>query len=334
MNFFKGYILSRFVQWVIVIFVGVTVVFFVPRLSPMDPVQTTLSRLSSLSSVDPRAAEDLRKVLTELYGLQGSLLEQYISYWNRIIHFDLGPSLSMFPTPAIKVIKISLPWTIALMTISIIIGRLLGIILGTLVSYFSNNKWLQVLDKIIISIYPIPYYVMAMVLVFLFAYFIPIFPLVGGIGIGMKHSFSWSVIMSLVKHGFLPALSLILMNIGFAFISQKALTSNMISSDFVTYAESAAIPRRIILFQYILRNCLLPHLTDLSLLLGSIFSGAMITEFVFSYPGVGQLLYTAIMQGDFNMIMSITIFSVVGIATATLIADLLYPLLDPRIRYK
>ena len=333
MNFFKRYILPRFIQWVIVIFVGVTVVFFVPRLSPMDPVQTTLRRLSSVGTTNPRAVEDLREVLADLYGLEGSLLEQYISYWNRIIHFDLGPSLAMFPTPVMKVIKTSLPWTVGLMITSIVIGWLLGIILGTLIGYFSNKKWLQVLDKIIISIYPIPYYIMALLLVLLFAYFIPIFPLIGGAGIGMNPSFSWSFIMSVVKHGFLPAVSLILINMGFSFITQKALTSTLVSSDFVTYAESAAIPRRIILFQYILRNSLLPHVTDLSLSLGSVFSGALITEFVFSYPGLGQVLYTAIMQGDFNLMMGITIFSVAGIATATLIIDLLYPLLDPRIRY-
>ena len=333
MDFFKRFFLPRFIQWVIVIFVGITVIFLVIRLSPMDPVQTTLSNISSMSNINPRAVENLKEVLTDLYGLQGSLLEQYISYWCRIIHFDLGPSLTRFPTPVIELIKTSLPWTAGLMITAIVFGWSLGIILGTLTGYLPDKKWLQVLDKVIICIYPIPYYIMALVLVLLFAYLIPIFPLTGGINIGMKPSFSLSFIISIVKHGFLPAVSLILINMGYNFITQKALTSTLVSSDFVTYAESAAISKRTILFKYILRNSLLPHVTNLSLSLGNIFGGALITEYVFSYPGLGQVLYTAIMQGDYNLMMGITIFSVVGIATASLIIDLLYPLLDPRIRY-
>ncbi len=108
----------------------------------------------------------------------------------------------------------------------------------------------------------------------------------------------------------------------------------MIASDAVTYAEIAGLPRRRIIFGYVLRNSLLPQVTDLALALGALFEGALITEFVFSYPGIGYRLYTAILQSDFNMIMGVTIFSIVGIATAALVIDLLYPLFDPRVRYR
>jgi peptide/nickel transport system permease protein len=331
-NFLK-YIIPRFFQWIIVIFVGVTIVFIVPRLTPMDPVQSTISRITALTDTNPEAMEKLINTLKDLYGLKGSLLEQYLRFWKHLFIGDLGPSLTMFPATVIEVIKISLPWTIGLMTISTIIAWFLGVILGTFAGYFSNRKWSQIIGTIVMCIYPIPYYIIALTLVLLFAYVFPIFPLMGGVSIGLKPSLSWSFITSLLKHGFLPAVSLIIGTVGWIFMSQRALISRLTTSDFIVFAETAALPRRKILF-YLIRNSMLPQVTDLALSLGGIFSGALVTEWVFSYPGIGQILYSAILQGDFNLMMGISIFSIIGIATAALILDLIYPLLDPRIRYK
>ena len=114
----------------------------------------------------------------------------------------------------------------------------------------------------------------------------------------------------------------------------KALTSTVISSDYVTYAETAGLPKWRIMLFYVTRNTLLPQITDLGLSLGAVFEGALITEVVFSYPGIGYSLYTAVLQADFNLILGITVFSIVGIATAALFVDLSYPLFDPRVRYK
>lgn len=334
MGILKRYIIPRIIQWVVVIFIGISVAFIIPRLAPTDPVQTTLNRLTAYGSMNPEAAEKLEKTLADLYGLKGSIFEQYIRFWQRLLQGNLGPSLTMFPTPVIKVIAISLPWTAGLLTISTLVAWVLGIFIGTLTGYFSGKKWTQFLDAVIMCIYPIPYYIMALILVMLFAYFLPLFPLMGGTGMGLKPSFSWTFITSVLKHGFLPAVSLIAITTGWRFLSQKALTSTVVASDYVSYAEAAALPPRKILLQYVMRNTLLPQITDLALSLGIIFSGALITEYVFSYPGIGQVLYTAILQGDFNLMMGITILSVVGIATAALIIDLIYPLFDPRVRYR
>jgi len=334
MEILRRYIIPRIIQWLVVIFIGISVTFMIPRLTPMNPVQTTLNRLAAYSTMNPEATEKLEKTLTDLYGLKGSILEQYIRFWRHLLKGDLGPSLTMFPTPVIKVITTSLPWTAGLLIISTLVSWGIGIFIGTLTGYFSEKKWAQALDTIIMCIYPIPYYIMALILVILFAYFFPIFPLMGGASIGVKPSFSWTFMSSILTHGFLPAISLIIIATGWRFLSQKALTSTVVASDYVIYAEAAALPSRKILFQYVMRNTLLPQITDLALSLGIIFSGALITEYVFSYPGIGQVLYTAILQGDFNLMMGITIFSIVGIATAALMIDLLYPLFDPRIRYR
>jgi peptide/nickel transport system permease protein len=125
-----------------------------------------------------------------------------------------------------------------------------------------------------------------------------------------------------------------LIGTAFRFIIAKALASTIVSSNYVSYAEMAGLPKRKIIFGYVMRNSLLPQVTDLALSLGALFEGALITEVVFAYPGIGFQLFTAILQSDFNLIMGVTIFSIVGIATAVLLVDLLYPLLDPRVRYR
>ena len=314
---------------------GVTVTFIIPRLTPMDPVQSTLNRILAYSQfMEPEAAEKMKETLKDLYGLKGTVVQQYFRFWGHLITGDLGPSLSQFPRPVVEVIGTSLPWTAGLLLFSTIIAWVLGLLIGGLTGYFSARRWARVVDVIVMAIYPIPYYIMAFVLVILFTYILPIFPSLGGVGIGMKPTLSLKFFGSVIKHGFLPAFSLIIVTIGWRFLSMKAMVSTIVGSDYVTYAEAARLPWRKILISYVMRNSMLPQVTDLALSLGIIFSGALITEYVFSYPGIGQILYTAIMQGDYNLIMGITVFSIIGIATAALAIDLMYPLFDPRIRYK
>ncbi len=331
MGFVRGYAFPRLIQWAVVIFVGTTVTFIVPRLLPTDPVEQTLRRVST-SQLDPRAIETFRNALTDLYGLQGTPVEQYARFWSRLLKADLGPSLGAFPTPVTQIIRDGLPWTVGLLGASTIISWVVGIILGTLAAYYPKSRWSNLVGGILVTVYPVPYFILALVLVMVFAFYIPLFPLVGGASGSPANLVPY--LLSIVQHAFLPALSLVLLGTAFRFIIARALASTVISSDAVTYAEVAGLPKRRIIFGYILRNSLLPQVTDLALALGALFEGALITEFVFSYPGIGYRLYTAILQSDFNMIMGITIFSIVGIATAALVIDLLYPLFDPRVRYR
>jgi peptide/nickel transport system permease protein len=332
MDFLKSYIVPRLMQWFVVIVIGITLAFIIPRLLPGDPVEQTLARVTSNTSVDPRAIESFRNALQDMYGLQGSPVEQYFRFWGRLLRGDLGPSLGAFPTPVTTIIRNGLPWTVGLLISSIIISWILGMVLGTLAGYFPNKLWSQVLDKVLITIYPVPYFIVALTLVIIFTYYLPIFPMVGGAS--GRAGFTWPYIRSILSHAFLPALSLVLGGTAFRYLIAKAMSSTIISSDYVNYAELAGLPRRKIIFGYVMRNSLLPQVTDLALSLGALFEGALITEVVFSYPGIGFQLYTAILQSDFNLIMGVTLFSIVGIATAVLLVDLMYPLLDPRVRYQ
>jgi len=328
----KEFILPRLLQWLLVIFIGVTITFLIPRVSPVNPIDQALSRLTAFQNLSPEATIALRASIEDLYGLQGSVFEQYIAFWKRILRGDLGPSFTSFPMMVNDIIRKSIGWTIGLLGTCVVIAWLLGLVLGTLASYYRNRWWSRFLENSLITVYPIPYYILAFVLLMLFAYYFPVFPLVGG-GRGTP-GLTWTYIRTVFQHATLPALSIIIGATAFRFIMSKALTSGEMSSDYVQYAELAALPKRKIIFSYIMRNTMLPQVTDLGLSLGAIFEGALITEVVFSYPGIGSSLYNAIISADYNMIMGITLLSIVGIATASLLVDLSYPLFDPRVRYR
>lgn len=331
MTLLKEFILPRVLQWLVVIFMGVTITFLIPRLSPINPVDQVLGRLTAFQTLDPESTVALRESLLDLYGLDGNIFQQYFSFWGRILQGDLGPSFLAFPTPVSEMIGNSLIWTAGLLGTAVVISWSLGLVLGSLAGYFSNRWWSEALEKFLITVYPVPYYILAFILLILFAYNWQIFPLVGG-GRGTP-AWTWEYIRSVLRHGFLPAMSVVIGALAFRFIISKALTMTEKSSDFVKYAQLASLPDRKILFSYVIRNTMLPQITDLALSLGAIFSGAIITEVVFGYPGIGFLLLSAINAGDYNLIMGITLLSIVGIATASLLVDLSYPFLDPRIRY-
>ena len=328
------YLISRVIQYLVVLFVGITVVFFLTRLSPIDPVQGLLQRVEQFSGfMDPEAAANIHKTLTELYGLTGSIFDQYFRFWKHLLQFDLGPSLTSFPTPVIEIVWRSLPYTGGLMVISIVISWLVGNMLGAVGGYF-RGPWSRLLELSAMVIYPIPYYIMALGLVILFVYVFPVFPLIGGSTIGMQPALTVSFIFSIIRHGFLPALSLTIINVSVEFLLMRSLVQGLVSSDYIIFAEAGGVAKRRIITRYLIRNAMLPRLTSLAIQLGLIFNGALVTEYVFSYPGLGMQLHNAILQGDFNLLMGIVIFSIVGIATATLILDLTYPLFDRRIRYQ
>ncbi len=334
-KFLLGYMLPRFGQYLMVIFIGVTVTFIIPRLSPADPVERQIGQLmSSGAQVNPEAVIHLREALTEMYGLGGSTIQQYFAFWGRLLRGDLGPSLATFPTPVISLIKQALPWTLGLLLTTTLISWLLGNLLGALASYFPKNRALRIIDVMSQAVRPIPYYVMALVLLVLFAYVFPIFPFGGAYPAGTHVQASWSFFLTVLKHSALPAVSLVVVGMGSWFIGMKALASNIISEDYVAYAENAGLRQGTIVYGYVMPNAVLPQVTGLAMQLGTIFSGALIMEIVFGYPGMGMLFQQAVMANDYSLIMGITLLSIVGVATSVLVLDLLYPLFDPRVRYQ
>ncbi|MBX3062181.1 MAG: ABC transporter permease [Anaerolineae bacterium] len=335
-KFLLKYLIPRIIQFLTIIFVGITVTYIIPRLAPTDPVEAQISTMLAMgNSLDPASIESMRAALTDLYGLSGSPVEQYFTFWGRLFRGDLGPSLDNFPTPVSSMIGQALPYTLRLLIPAVIISFIFGNIFGAMSSYYPKNKPLKVIEVLGQVVRSIPYYIVAIVLLVVFSYFIPLFPFSGAYPKGTIPDWSSpAFILKSLHHAVLPASTLILVGFGGWFVGMKSLTSNIISEDYVVYAETAGLSKNRILTHYIMRTAILPQLTALAMVLGTIFSGALIMEVVFGYPGIGSLAIRAIYSNDYSMIMGITIYSIIGVAAAVFLMDLLYPLFDPRVRYQ
>jgi peptide/nickel transport system permease protein len=333
-KFVKHYLIPRLISYFLVIWLGITIVFLIPRLIPNDPVLRMIDQMRARgSTLEPGAMDGIIEDLTEMYGLGGSWLEQYGDVWSRLVKGDFGVSFFQFPAPVSQLISTALPWTLGLLLTTTAISWILGNIVGGLAGYYTRRPWSRALDAIAMVIRPMPYYIFAFMLLLNFAYAIRLFPITGGASLGALPSFTWGYIKDVLWHSTLPALSLAILGGAVNFQIMKLLVQNVNSESFVQYAKLGGVTESRIVGKYVISNAFLPQVTGLALSLGQIFSGALITEIVFSYPGLGTLLYRAIINGDYNLIMGITILSIVGISTAMLILDLTYPLLDPRVRY-
>jgi peptide/nickel transport system permease protein len=333
-TFVKRYLIPRLIAYFLVIWLGVTVVFFIPRLTPNDPVMRMIGEMRGRgSTLEPGAMDGIIRDLTEMYGLQGSWLDQYWAFWGRLMRGDFGVSFFQFPTRVNQLIGTAMPWTLGLLLTTTAISSIFGNVIGGLAGYYSRKGWSRTLDAVAMVIRPLPYYIFAFTLLILFSFVVRWFPVSGGTSLGALPTFSWNYIKDVLWHSFLPGLSLSVLGGAVVFQTMKLIVQNINAESFVQYAKLGGVTEDRIVNKYIIRNALLPQITGLALSLGQIFSGALITEIVFSYPGLGTLLFRAIVNGDYNLIMGITIFSIVGLTTAILVVDLTYPLLDPRVRY-
>jgi peptide/nickel transport system permease protein len=334
-NFVKRYLIPRLISYFLVIWLGITVVFFIPRLIPNDPVMRMIDQMRARgSTLEPGSMDGIIEDLTKMYGLEGSWLEQYGDMWGRLVRGDLGVSFFQFPTSVSQLIATALPWTLGLLLTTTAISWIFGNIIGGIAGYYTRKRWSRALDAVAMLVRPLPYYIFAFMLLLNFAYVVRWFPITGGASLGALPAFTWDYIKDVLWHSILPALSLVILGGAVNFQIMKLLVQNVNAESFVQYAKLGGVTEGRIVGKYVIRNAFLPQVTGLALSFGQIFSGALITEIVFSYPGLGGLLYRAIINGDYNLIMGITIFSIVGITTAILIVDLTYPLFDPRVRYK
>lgn len=332
MQFLK-FLLSRLTTYVLVVWIGITIVFFVPRFIPGNPVEAMLGRIMSQgTTMDPKLVESMRATMTELFGLEGTLWEQYTAFLQRVVLTqDFGPSLSYYPTPVSTLIARSLPWSLGLMVTALVISWLLGNFIGLLVGYHNQKGSSKMIETTAMIIYPIPYYILALLLVIVFAYIWPIFPFVFQVR-GTPGTWPW--FRSVAYNSFLPLMSIVTVSLGWWIISMKAMAIDTKEEDFIQYARYRGVPDRQVMVGYVARTAILPQITVLGLSLGGVFGGSLITEILFGYPGVGTLIYKAIQGSDYNLIMGTISISIIAVATTTLVLDLLYPLIDPRIRYK
>jgi peptide/nickel transport system permease protein len=324
--------MQRLVIFVATVVISVTVVFFVPRLVPGDPMGAILLKLSAAGG-GGTGSQALVDEYRHRFGLDKSEGEQYLSYIRELLHGNLGYSIATFPTTVATRLGDAIPWTVGLLGVTTVISWFLGSLLGAMVGWSGGkNRFLQGLVPFALVLYTTPYYILAIILVFLFAFKWPVFPLSGAYDAGSRPEWSWNFIADVAQHGALPALSIILVSLGWWFLSMRSLIISEQGQDYILWAEAKGLSKKRIFWAYAFRNALLPQTTGLALSLGHIVGGALITEVIFAYPGLGWVIYQAIGGLDFPMIQGSILLLVVSVAVVNLVLDLTYPLIDPRIR--
>jgi len=306
-------------------FVAVTVDWVIPRFMPGNPVQTMLAR----ASLRPEANQAMQAYYTEVFGLDVPLWRQYLNFWNALLHGDLGISIWLFPQPVTGIILRAVPYTLALLIPAILLSWWAGNRFG---AYAARRRWL---DNTVLPVGYVltatPYMWLGILLAWALATVAGIFPIAGGYSFDVEPSWSLSFLGNLARHWFLPFASLFLVGFGGWAIGMRNMIIYELEADYAHYLAALGAPRRLVR-RYAFRNALLPQLTGLALALGVIVAGALVTEIVFSYPGLGYLILQAINNQDFFLIQGAFLFIIIGVLLANFVIDIVYVLVDPRTR--
>jgi len=333
MNPYLRYIGQRFFLLVATVFISMTVVFFVPRMVPGEPMDSIFANMASVGG-----SMNAKEMIAEYrlrFGLDEPLWKQYISFWRELARGNLGISISSFPTEVSQLLRAALPWTVGLLLVTTLFSWTVGSVFGAIVGWRGKEAGVaRFLVPISLILYTTPYYILALLLVFLFAFHWPIFPLSGAYSVGMRPGFNTAFIMDVLRHAMLPALSILLVSLGWWFLSMRSLITSLKGEDYIVNAEAMGIKEGRILWGYAYRNALLPQMTGLAIALGHIVGGALITEVIFAYPGIGYRIYNSIKSLDYPVIQGGVLLIIVSVAIANFLIDAAYPLIDPRIRFE
>jgi len=307
--------------------VAITVNFFIPRMMPGNPALAVIGRIQSSESKQAIAA------LEEQYGVQTrtGLWGQYVQYWEHLLHGNLGTSLNFYPASVGSLIRAALPWTIGLVGVATVISFVLGTLLGVAAAW-RRGSWLDGLLPAMTFFQAAPYFFVAILAVALFATKLGWFPANSGYDTTtLNPGLDWPFMSSVLDHAALPALTIVLASIAGWTLGMRNMMITTMDEDYVLIAEAKGLPPRRVV-SYAARNALLPSVAGFSLAIGFIVSGALLTEIVFSYPGVGYLLFTAIGSDDYPLLQGIFLIITFAVLLANLGADFVYAFLDPRTR--
>ncbi|RPI87669.1 MAG: ABC transporter permease [Chloroflexi bacterium] len=323
------FIVRRLGFYLVAAWVSITVNFFLPRMMAGDPVQLMFARFQG--RLDPRALDSLYAT----FGfVRGSLWVQYVTYLQHLFRGEMGLSISNFPVPVSQVIMTSLGWTIRLLTVALIFSVLLGTFLGMLAAW-KRGKFV---DNFILPasslLNSFPYFWLAMLAVYTLALGRNWFPLGHAASVNISKDWTnWEYIRSVIHHATLPALTIVLTSLGGWLVSMRSSMISVLSQDYIVLAEAKGLSNRRVMVTYAARNAILPTVTGFAMALAFIIGGAFLTEIVFSYPGMGYSLITAVNTRDYPLMQGIFLLITFTVLAANLIVDIVYVFLDPRVRY-
>lgn len=330
---YRRYILTRTLTLVASVYVSITVVFLIPRLVPGNPLDAVFARLAQMGA--RVGSEELIEEYKRMFGLDKDLLTQYMSFLNELAKGNLGYSINSFPTTVAELLVRAVPWTVGLLGVTTIISWVLGTLIGAVVGWRGDRSMAsRLLVPFALLMYITPYYILAILLLFFFAYYLNLFPSSGGYTVGMElRGLTLDFILDVLHHSVLPALSIVIASLGWWFLSMRSMIITVKGEDFVLMAYAKGLKEKTVMWRYAFRNAILPQTTGLAISLSHIVGGALLTEVIFAYPGIGWLIYTAITSLDYPVIQGSVLLVIVAVALANYFIDLVYPLIDPRIRY-
>ncbi|HEX5406447.1 MAG TPA: ABC transporter permease [Pseudonocardiaceae bacterium] len=320
------HLLRRLGFYVLTAWAAITVNFFIPHLMPGDPVQNLIARQQGKAS--PQAVEALR-IQLGLVGNQ-SLWSEYFDYWGKLFHGNLGTSFSFFPASVSSVLTVALPWTLVLVGVSTIVSFLAGTIIGIVVAW-RRGSWADGILPVATFFQAVPYFFFALLVLIVLGSDLGWFPISGGSDQGLDIGFNGPFIGSALYHGFLPMITIVISSIAGWILGMRNMMVTTMDEDYVLVAQAKGLPSRRVI-GYAARNAILPNVSSFSLSLSFVVSGALLTEIVFSYPGIGFQLLQAVQAEDFPLLQGIFLVITFAVLAANLLADVVYAVLDPRTR--
>jgi peptide/nickel transport system permease protein len=322
--------LARKTLWYLgALVVAVLLNFLLPRLIPGNPVDIIVSQLGR-GGLSSEAQQRIYEDFTREFGLDRPMWQQFAQYVTNILHGDLGKSFAFYPTPVKSLIGQALPYTLALQIPAILFGWIIGNVLGAIAAY-KGGAWDKSVFTTSLLFSSAPYYCLSIILLYIFAVVLGIFPVGGAYSLGTSPSATFEFFADASRYYWLPFLSLLLINVGGQAVGMRSMAIYELGSDYVNYSRSLGIGDKK-MTTYIFRNAMLPQITGLALSIGAMVGGALITELVFSYPGMGFLLFGAISSSDYSMIQAVTLIITTVVLVANYLVEVLYGFIDPRIR--
>ena len=324
-NIKPSYFLRRIFAALLTLWIALTINFFLPRMMGGDPADFIASR-TALGS--PEYADLLR----EQFGLDKGLFEQYIAYFAQLLQGNMGISYSVFQVPVSQIIAQALPWTLLIVLTSTLISFAIAWVLGMLAALKKGG----VFDTLVVGgsfyVQSMPYFFVAMLLLIWFGFELKWFPMSHALPSGLGDDVPWYTMVGYIaQHAFLPVLSLVVVGLAGRMVMMRSNILQIFSEDYITLAQAKGLRRRTILRRYALRNAMLPSFTGLMLSLGTAVGGAITTEMIYSYPGIGLTIMNAVLSQDYPLIMGCFSIIAVSIVAANFLADLIYPFIDPRV---
>lgn len=328
----SGYLLRRLGIFFLTIWIAGSIIWLIPHLGPGDPAAAMIGRLQSQGGFVENSAVIIAG-WKERFGLNDSLPVQYVRYLGNMIHLDFGYSMNSFPTPVSELIGLALPWTVGLVLLANIVYFIFGNFLGAIMGWNKTPrlvKWMIPMGMVFTSL---PAVLAAIFLQYIFAYLLNWFPVTFAYDGGLQPGFNLSFIGSVLQHGFLPVVAIVLVNFGHQALGMRGLMASIEGEDYMQLGRAKGLRPFYLLYRYQIRNGILPQITSLGLSIGTLVTGQLLVEAVFQYQGMGGLILSAIENNDYPVIEGSVFIIIVMTALAVLILDLIYPLIDPRISY-